>query len=43
MLNDSERAPDTAELDSPDEAPETDDQANDVGGPVEMLTAQVQN
>lgn len=36
-------APDTAELDSQDETPETDDQANDVGGPVEMLTAQAQN
>ena len=36
-------APDTAELDPQDKAPETDNQANDVGGPVEMLTAQAQN
>ena len=35
--------PDNAEIDPQDETPETDDQPNDVGGPVEMLTAQAQN
>jgi segregation and condensation protein B len=34
---------DAAELEQQDETPETDNQASDVGGPVEMLTAQAQN